>query len=342
MKQNKVCIISNEKISKSANNFFCDNLDMKSTPEGLNTNFDIHILARNSSKARSHKVNIEKITLSKTFFGFIYSILKSFKQKETKYLIISISPFTFFASILLALFRKKSMTYLRSDGYEEYKNILGFIGPIIYHLMFSLVSKTSYLIGCNKKVLRGKEGKIIYPSQLTDKWFSNTYSGEINKIKLLYVGRVRVEKGIYSLLKIIKDFKKDISLSIVGMEKEVNKTIKQENVNILEIETSEEKLIELFDNHNIFILPSFTEGHPMVLLESLARSRPVIIFEEISHVVGSKKGIFIAKRNPESLLEKIEYIRSNYSKIQEDMKNNNLPLKKDFLKEFQSSILNFN
>ena len=342
MIQNKLCIISNEKISNSANNFFCDNLDMKSTPEGLNTNFDIHILARNSSKARSHKINIEKITLSKTLFGFIYSILKSFKEKDTKYLIISISPFTFFASIFLAIFRKKSMTYLRSDGYEEYKNILGFIGPIIYHLMFSVVSKTSHLIGCNKEVLRGKVGKIIYPSQLTDKWFSNTSTAELNKIKLLYIGRIRVEKGIYSLLKIIQDFKKDISLSIVGMEKEVNKTIKQENVNILEIETSEEKLIEFYDTHNIFILPSFTEGHPMALLESLARSRPVIIFEEISHVVGSKKGIFIAKRNSESLLEKIEYIRSNYSKIQEDMKNNNLPLKKDFLNEFQSSILNFN
>ena len=342
MIQNKLFIISNEKISNSANNFFCDNLDMKSTPEGLNTNFDIHILARNSSKARSHKINIEKITLSKTLFGFIYSILKSFKEKDTKYLIISISPFTFFASIFLAIFRKKSMTYLRSDGYEEYKNILGFIGPIIYHLMFSVVSKTSHLIGCNKEVLRGKVGKIVYPSQLTDKWFSNTSTAELNKIKLLYIGRIRVEKGIYSLLKIIQDFKKDISLSIVGMEKEVNKTIKQENVNILEIETSEEKLIELYDTHNIFILPSFTEGHPMALLESLARSRPVIIFEEISHVVGSKKGIFIAKRNSESLFEKIEYIRSNYSKIQEDMKNNNLPLKKDFLKEFQSSILNFN
>ena len=342
MIQNKLFIISNEKISNSANNFFCDNLDMKSTPEGLNTNFDVHILARDSSKARSHKINIEKITLSKTLFGFIYSILKSFKEKDTKYLIISISPFTFFASIFLAIFRKKSMTYLRSDGYEEYKNILGFIGPIIYHLMFSVVSKTSHLIGCNKEVLRGKVGKIIYPSQLTDKWFSNTSTAELNKIKLLYIGRIRVEKGIYSLLKIIQDLKKDISLSIVGMEKEVNKTIKQENVNILEIETSEEKLIELYDTHNIFILPSFTEGHPMALLESLARSRPVIIFEEISHVVGSKKGIFIAKRNSESLFEKIEYIRNNYSKIQEDMKNNNLPLKKDYLKEFQSSILNFN
>tara|TARA_Y100001970_G_C14068254_1_gene767920 strand:+ start:74 stop:1102 length:1029 start_codon:yes stop_codon:yes gene_type:complete len=342
MIQNKLFIISNEKISKSANNFFCDNLDMKSTPEGLKKNFNIQILGRNSSKARSHKINIEKVTLSKTFFGFLNSIFKSFKEKEAKYLIISISPYTFFACILLAIFKKKSMTYLRSDGYEEYKNILGFIGPIIYHLMFSVVSKTSYLIGCNKEVLRGKKGKIIYPSQLTDKWFLNKSSAELDKIKLLYVGRVKVEKGIFSLLNIIKNFKKDISLSIVGIERDVKKTIKQENVNILEIETSEDKLIELYDNHNIFILPSFTEGHPMVLLESLARSRPVIIFDEISHVVGSKKGIFIAKRNPESLLEKIEYIESNYSKIQEDMKNNDLPLKKDFLEGFQSSILNLN
>ena len=56
--------------------------------------------------------------------------------------------------------------YFKSDGYEEYKNKNGFVGPIIYHLMFSVVSKTSHLIGCNQKVLRGKVGKIIYPYSL--------------------------------------------------------------------------------------------------------------------------------------------------------------------------------
>ena len=48
-------------------------------------------------------------------------------------------------------------------------------------------------------------------------------------------------------------------------------------------------LIKFYDDHNIFILPSFTEGHPMALLEALARSRPVIIFDEIKHVIGNKK-----------------------------------------------------
>ena len=67
--QNKLFIISNEKIFGSDGNFFCDNLDMKSTPEGLKKNFEIHILGRNSRKIRSHKINIDKVTLSKTFFS---------------------------------------------------------------------------------------------------------------------------------------------------------------------------------------------------------------------------------------------------------------------------------
>ena len=44
-------------------------------------------------------------------------------------------------------------------------------------------------------------------------------------------------------------------------------------------------MIKFYDNSNIFILPSFTEGHPMVLLESLARLRPVIIFNEINILI---------------------------------------------------------
>ena len=38
----------------------------------------------------------------------------------------------------------------------------------------------------------------------------------------------------------------------------------------------------MYDAHNIFILPSFTEAHPKVVDESLARMRPVIIFEDVN------------------------------------------------------------
>ena len=338
--QKKLFIISNESISHSDNSFFCDNLDMKSTPEGLKSKFDINIIARSSKKERSHKINVEKIKVCRNILGFLFSIFQSFKGLDSKYLIISISPFTFFACILIALFRRKPIVYLRSDGYEEYRSILGFLGPIIYHFMFFVVSKISRFIGCNEKVLKRNKGHVVFPSQLTEKWFSKRKSPDLTKIKLLYIGRIRVEKGIFSLLEIMKKIKDNIILSVVGMEKFSDKKIEQKNVSIHKIETSDEKLINFYDEHNIFVLPSYTEGYPMVLLESLARLRPVIIFDEIKHVAGDKEGIFVSKRNLENFLEKIDYIKMNYSKIQEDMKKNNLPSKEDFLKKFEASILN--
>ena len=338
--QNKLFIISNESIFNSKNSYFCDNLDMKTTPEGLKDKFDINIIARSSKKERSHKINSEKIKIHRNIIGFLFSIFQSFKDKNSKYLIISISPYTFFGCILLALFRKKPIVYLRSDGYEEYRSILGLLGPIFYHVMFFLASKISRFISCSENVLKGKKGDIVLPSQLTNKWFSSNKPADLSSIKLLYVGRIRVEKGIFFLLKLMKEIKEDITLSVVGMEKNKNVKIIQNNVNVYEIETDEEKLINFYDEHNIFVLPSFTEGHPMALLESLARLRPVIIFEEIKHVVGDKKGVFVSRRNHQSLLEKIQYIKNNYEKIQEDMKKNKLPLKQDFLKQFKTLISN--
>ena len=133
--QNKLFIISNESISFSQNSFFCDNLDMKSTPEGLKKSFDVNIIARKSKKQRSHKINLEKIKIYKNIIAFLFSIFKSCKEKNSKYLIISISPFTFWM-YFACTFRKKPIVYLRSDGYKEYRSIFGFIGPIFYHVMF--------------------------------------------------------------------------------------------------------------------------------------------------------------------------------------------------------------
>ena len=85
--------------------------------------------------------------------------------------------------------------------------------------------------------------------------------------------------------------KRNISLTVIGAEKETFHKINQSNIKIISTESNKTKLIKQYDDHNIFILPSFTEGHPMVLLEALARRRPVIIFDDISHVIGDKKGI---------------------------------------------------
>ena len=337
----KLFIISNESIYENNNEYFCDNIDLKSTPEGLDKNFEVNLIARKSKAERAFNINLKNIKIFSSIFSFISSILNSTKNKNSKYLIISISPYTFLACIFLKLFGKSPIIYLRSDGYGEYKTILGFIGPVIYHLMFSILSLISNLISCRSYILKGRKGEIVSPSQLDSEWFNNIKEKKIESIKLLYVGRIRVEKGIFSLIKLIKE-KNNISLTVVGEEKNTVNTIHQNNVIVKKNENNKEKLIKFYDDHDIFILPSFTEGHPMALLEALARRRPAIVFDEIKHVIGDNKGIFVSKRNYESLLDVINNIKNNYQKIQEEMKQNNLPTNKEFIKQMVNIISNLN
>jgi len=155
----KLFIFANESIFSQEGKFYCDNIDLKSTPEGLNKKFEVNLLARKSRKKRSHEIKIKKIKIFSNIFSYISAAINVAKEKESKYLIISISPYTFLISLTLKFLGKKPIVYLRSDGYEEYKAILGKIGPLIYYFMFSITCSISNLISCRDYILRGKKGK---------------------------------------------------------------------------------------------------------------------------------------------------------------------------------------
>ena len=337
----KLFIFSNESIFIQDEKHFCDNIDLKSSPEGLNKKFDVNLIGRKSSKKRAHEIKLKKIKIFTNIFSYLSEVIRSTKSENTKYLVISISPYTFLVCLLLRIFGKTPIVYLRSDGYGEYKAILGNLGKLIYHLMFSLTSIISNLISCRNYILRGRKGKVIYPSQLDSIWIRKPKIQDVKSFKLLYVGRIRVEKGIFSLAGLIKN-KRNIFLTIVGAEKNTSYKINQSNINIQLTQSNKLRLIKYYDDHNIFILPSFTEGHPMVLLEALARRRPVIIFEDIKHVIGDKKGIFVAKRNFLNFFGVLNHIKKNYKKIQKDMMKNELPTNKEFIEEFVKAIDDYN
>ena len=333
----KLFIFSNERIFFQDEKFFCDNIDLKSSPEGLNKKFEVNLFGRKSSKKRSHEIKLKKLKIFSNIFSYLAEVIRSTKIENTKFLVISISPYTFLICIFLRLYGKTPIVYLRSDGYGEYKAILGSLGILVYHLMFSFTSLISNLISCRNYILRGKKGKVVSPSQLDSVWLKKPKNQEIKNFKLLYVGRIRVEKGIYSLASLIKN-KRDISLTIVGAEKNTSYKINQSNINIELTQSNKARLIKYYDDHDIFILPSFTEGHPMVLLEALARRKPVIIFEDIKHVIGNKKGVFITQRNFLNFFGTLNQIKKNYKKIQKDMMKNKLPTNKEFIEEFTKAI----
>mgnify|MGYP001264514432 FL=1 len=111
---------------------------------------------------------------------------------------------------------------------------------------------------------------------------------------------------------------------------------KNNDITILGKISNKKKIISLYDNHNILILPSYTEGSPKVIIESLARMRPVIVFNEIKHVKSNFYAVYVCKRNGNSLEKTIRYIIKNYSKVQISMKKNDLYTKK----KFQNNLLN--
>ena len=336
MNKDPVIIINNEKVFAHNKDFYCDNLDMKVLPEGLSDLHELQFIARKSKKKSNHKINIDNIKVASNIFAFIYLVLKSFKINKANYLIVGITPYSFFSFLVLFLFKKKIFTYLRSDGYKEYKHILGSWSVWIYHLMFKIVTSGSTVIVLNSVLYSRKNCHLINTSRLDDLWFKENKKATLDKIKLLYVGRINPEKGIYDFIKMFNKINLDIELSIVGEPKDLK--VKNKNIKLFGYISDSQSLINIYDNHNIVVLPSFTEGQPYILDECLSRKRPIIVFEDIAYIVKDRKGVFVSKRDIDSFVKNIKYIMSNYQEIQKNIEKNKFVTKRDMLKQISDTI----
>jgi len=329
-------IINNEKIFKEKGNFYCDNLDLKILPEGLNNYYKVQYIVRSSFKKKYQKINLSNIKPSSNIFKFIYFIYKTLKFPNVTYLLISITPYTFFSFLFLFLFRKKIFIYLFSRGHEEYKYILGSWSVWIYHLMYKIVTGNSKVIVCHERLYDKNKSHLVYISRLDNDWLANHKEVLLDKIRFLYVGRMSPEKGIFDFIKMFEKIELQAEFSIVGNSENYN--ISNKNISFLGYVADPKSLINIYDGHNITLLPSFTEASPYVVDESLSRKRPVIIFEDIEYITRDKKGIFVSKRNINSFTETAKYIMDNYKEIQKNMEKNVLPTKKSMIKQISDII----
>ena len=166
-------MLNNEKISKKNNKFYCRNFNFKILPEGLNKFFKVQYIARKSKTDEHHELNLENTKIASNIIQFIYYVLSTFKNKNTKYYIITITPYTFLAFLFLALFRKKVFVYLISSGYEEWKFIIGSWSVWIYHLMYSIVTSNATVIALHERLYKKDDGHVIESSTLNQEWLQN-------------------------------------------------------------------------------------------------------------------------------------------------------------------------
>ena len=329
MKQ--LIIISNDRLHFSSNTVCSDFNDTINIIESLSKINYLNFFSRK---------NIDKGIYEAKVFNksqLRISQIKYLNLENQKICMISITPFNYLIFMIINFFNRriKGFVILRSDGFKEYESKFGFMGKKFYGFLFKTILKKLIPVVVTSRMTNLKNYRYlkICPSEITDLWKKNLEKPNLEKANLLYIGRIKKEKGVFSLLKITKDLSIDFKLSIIGKSKKKFSEIK--NVKLYNETSNVKKIINFYDKNNIFILPSYTEGSPKVILESLSRLRPVIVFKEISHVKANLKGIFVCGRNVDEFQKTIKYILKNYTMIQFEIKKNKILSRK----KFQSDLI---
>lgn len=158
---------------------------------------------------------------------------------------------------------------------------------------------------------------------------------------ILFLSRVEKAKGIYTTLnaiKILQNEDPEIILRVAGSGSELEKAKQYAKENDIKVtflgNVSGAELISEFNNANLFILPSHTEGMPTSVLEAMAFGLPVI-----SRPVGglcdffenSKMGYLIESLDPQEYAAEIEKILNNPAKVKAISLYNHEYAKKHFL-----------
>ena len=175
------------------------------------------------------------------------------------------------------------------------------------------------------KDLKIKNIKVIWPvfyqevTTLDDSIYRENLSG---KSYLLFVGQMRLHKGVHILAKalpqVLAKFPESYAV-FVGSDNatplgpSLRNYIRSQNANFKErlifIDScSKEKLYPLYQHARLVVLPSLVDDLPITLIEALGFARPVIgtqgaSFEEV--IEEGKDGFLVAADDPQGLAEKI-------------------------------------
>jgi glycosyltransferase involved in cell wall biosynthesis len=147
------------------------------------------------------------------------------------------------------------------------------------------------------------------------------YYSKDRKLKILYVGAVEKRKGIEILLEAIKRINsKDIELFVVGKVTDAKKEIKKyTGLFSLLGYLHHDMIVKLYQECDIFVLPSFLEGFSQVIMEAMASGLPVIVSDKtgVSEIIeDGESGFIVPSGDIEKLKEKILYFLHNKEAIE--------------------------
>ncbi|EDP71465.1 glycosytransferase, putative [Flavobacteriales bacterium ALC-1] len=152
---------------------------------------------------------------------------------------------------------------------------------------------------------------------------------EAKPIKAMFLGRIQDLKGIEELIDAIGQLKKkeklnDFKFSIVGHESKtgyidvLKERLKTYNVSSNQVcflgRITGKNKFELYANHDVYILPSYTEGCPNSLLEALASGLFCIttrVGALSDLIIPKENGLFVNVKDSDDLFKALQYCVDN-------------------------------
>ncbi len=175
-----------------------------------------------------------------------------------------------------------------------------------------------------KRKLKKNKIRLIYNS-IDIETFKSISVPKKNKY-ILFIGNLYAAKNVMNLIEAFK-YIPQFTLDIIGEGHDKEKMIKRSeeldlNINFLGLFPNN-KLPEILNQYQIFILPSISEGNPKVLLEAMSCGLACIgsNIEGINNIIKHKVNGFLCNTDPESIRDAILTLYKN-EKLREKLGKN--------------------
>ena len=170
--------------------------------------------------------------------------------------------------------------------------------------------------------------RLVHTSSITQSnIFKERELTKKDKIKLLFVGRVSLDKGITELLESLKvideDNPKRYHLDIVGPEDDLQGMELQSMIHQYELDSIVtyhglvpfgNQLFKFYQTSDIYILPSYHEGMPHTVWEAMSQGLPVIATQVggmADFFTNREDILFIKIKNSKDIAEKIQVLEKD-------------------------------
>ena len=174
-------------------------------------------------------------------------------------------------------------------------------------------------------LLGSRQGRVVVSSCLHEREMRPRENRELgNPPKLLFVGYLRHEKGIDDLLDAFEQIraKRPLKLTLVGgsdkssgaeaaARERIQSSPFRDDITLAGMLDFGEPLFDIYRNHDVFVLPSLSEGTPRTLVEARAFGCPAVATRVggiPSSLRDGENGLLVEPRDPRGLAAAIERI----------------------------------